>query len=95
MEIFHVIQSDKAHLSDSRVTDISEGFTHKMAVKISQHRYGTKLRHCQPMYLFVDAFRKSIRPLKTEWWGADMVICLEQGADLHTAQQMPLPLTVT
>ena len=24
-----------------------------------------------------------------------MVICLEQGADLHTAQQMPLPLTVT
>ena len=24
-----------------------------------------------------------------------MVICLEQGADLHTAQQMPLPLTVS
>jgi len=24
-----------------------------------------------------------------------MVICLEQGADLHTAQLMPLPLTVT
>ena len=47
MKIYHVIQSDKAHLSDSRVTDISEGFTHKMAVKISQHRYGTKLRHCQ------------------------------------------------
>jgi len=32
---------------------------------------------------------------KTERWGAGMVICLEQGADLHTAQLMPLPLTVS
>ena len=24
--------------------------------------------------------------IKTEWWGAGMVICLEQGADLHMAQ---------
>jgi len=32
---------------------------------------------------------------KTEWWGAGMVICLEQGADLHMAQQIPLPLTVS
>jgi len=24
-----------------------------------------------------------------------MVICLEEGADLHTAQLMPLPLTVS
>jgi len=31
---------------------------------------------------------------KLEWWGADVVICLEQGADLHMAQLMPLPLTV-
>jgi len=31
---------------------------------------------------------------KTEWWVAGVVICLEQGADLHTAQLMPLPLTV-
>ena len=27
--------------------------------------------------------RKGIRPVKTEWWGAGVVICLEQGADLH------------
>jgi len=27
--------------------------------------------------------------------GAGMVICLERGADLHTAQLMPLPLTVS
>jgi len=39
--------------------------------------------------------RKGIRPVKTEWWGAGVVICLEQGADLHVAQLMPLPLTVS
>jgi len=27
--------------------------------------------------------------------GAGMVICLEPGADLHTAQLMPLPLTIS
>ena len=32
---------------------------------------------------------------KTEWWGAGVVICLERGADLHTAQLMLLPLTVS
>jgi len=32
---------------------------------------------------------------KTERWGAGVVICLERGADLHTAQLMPLPLTVS
>jgi len=30
-----------------------------------------------------------------EWWGAGVVICLEQGADLHMARLMPLPLTVS
>jgi len=39
--------------------------------------------------------RKGIRPVKTEQWGAGMVICLERGADLHMAQRIPLPLTVT
>ena len=32
---------------------------------------------------------------KTQWWGAGMIICLERGADLHMAQLMPLPLTVS
>jgi len=32
---------------------------------------------------------------KTEWWGTGVVICLQQGADLHMAQLMPLPLTVS
>jgi len=30
-----------------------------------------------------------------EWWVAGVVICMEQGADLHMAQQIPLPLTVS
>ena len=32
---------------------------------------------------------------KRQWWGASMVISLEQGADLQMAQLMPLPLTVS
>jgi len=39
--------------------------------------------------------RKGIRPVKTEWWGAGVVICLQHGADLHMAQLMPLPPTVS
>jgi len=39
--------------------------------------------------------RKGIRPVKTEWWGAGVVVCLEQGAVLHMAQLLPLPLTVS
>ena len=33
--------------------------------------------------------------IHSEWWGAGMVICLERGADLHMAQLMPLPLTIS
>jgi len=32
---------------------------------------------------------------KLKWWGAGVVVCLELGADLHMAQLMPLPLTVS
>ena len=40
--------------------------------------------------------RKGFRPAKkTEWWGAGVVICLERDADLHMAQLMPVPLTVS
>jgi len=31
---------------------------------------------------------------KKQWWSAGVVVCLEQFADLHMAQLMPLPLTV-
>jgi len=36
-----------------------------------------------------------MRPVKTEWWGAGVVICLGRGADLHMSQPVPLPLTVS
>jgi len=39
--------------------------------------------------------RKGIRPVKKREWSAGVVISLEQGADLHMAQLMPLPLTVS
>jgi len=39
--------------------------------------------------------RKDIRPVKTEWWDAGEVIYLGEGADLHMAELMPLPLTVS
>jgi len=32
---------------------------------------------------------------KTEQWGAGMVVCLERDANLHIAQLMPLPFTVS
>ena len=39
--------------------------------------------------------RKGIRPVKNWVVGAGVVICLERDADLHMAQLMPLPLTVS
>jgi len=33
--------------------------------------------------------------MPSEWLVASMVVCLERGADLHMAQLMPLPLTVS
>jgi len=36
-----------------------------------------------------------LKTLLTEWWGAGVVICLGRGADLHMAQLVPLPLTVS
>jgi len=32
---------------------------------------------------------------KLEWWGAGVVVCQERSADLHMAQLMPLPLTIS
>ena len=39
--------------------------------------------------------RKGIQPVKNEWWDAGMVVCLGWGADLHMAQLMPLPFTIS
>jgi len=58
----------------------------------------TTVFHCRLPSVLLHCWlggRKGIRPVKNEWWGAGVVICLEQGADLHMAQLMPLPLTVS
>ena len=43
-------------------------------------------------YDAVRGVRKSIQPVKIDWWVVGMVIRLDQGADrLHVVQTMPLP----
>jgi len=59
----------------------------------------TLLAGCSPSVLWCCWLggRKDIWPVKTEWWDdhAGVVICLGWDADLHMAQLMPLPLTVS
>ena len=45
--------------------------------------------------LFVGQQERHPACKKTEWLGAGVVISLERGADLHTAQVMPLPLSLS
>jgi len=52
--------TNKTYLSVITLTNISPGFTHKMAVKISWHSYGTKLHHCHPMYSLTKADRTTM-----------------------------------
>jgi len=76
-------------ISSITVTKISQCFTYKMAAKNSGRRYETELRHCYSMNIHL------LLTIDIEWCGAGMVVCLEPGADLHMAQLMPLPLTVS
>jgi len=39
--------------------------------------------------------RQEGHPACKKRWGAGVVVCLEQGADLHMAQLIPPPLTVS
>ena len=60
------------------------------------HQYCTYMYHAfSALTLLVGRQEGHPACKKTEWWGAGVVICLEQGADLHMAQLMPLPLTVS
>ena len=70
----------------SEVDNILNSFT----IRVLQFILPSVLWHC---WL---GGRKGIRPVKNfEWWAAGVVICLERGADLHMAQLMPLPLTIS
>ena len=49
--------------------------------------------HVLVLYVFADHLKYV--SVGIEQWGAGMVICLQRGADLHMAQQILLPLTVS
>jgi len=49
---------------------------------------------CLQCFTAVDWATGRASGLQENWCEAGVVICLEQDADLHTAQLMPLPLTV-
>jgi len=75
---------------------VSLFFAHKSIYVIVKLQFVS----CICMYYFMSSVlwccwfggRKDIRPVKIEWWGTGMVICLEWGAnDLHMVQLMPLP----
>jgi len=84
------------------VVGCTAGFmTHK-----HQHRPLSSFRHYESFLLICFFWTCALTLLvgwheghpafkKTEWWVAGVVIYLEQGADLHMAQLMPLPLTVS
>ena len=56
----------------------------------SHHWYYWPCSHCVPSMLW-HCCLKSIRPVKIEWWGVGVVICLEWSAGcLHMVQLMPL-----
>ena len=66
--------------------------------------FGGRQREYPPQYYYVLAFgaltllvgREEGHPAcKKQRWDAGVVVCLERGADLHMAQLMPLPLTVS
>jgi len=46
MSTWSLSYRQRVYLSNNRITN----FIHKMAAKTSWHRYGTKLRHCHPVY---------------------------------------------
>ena len=57
----------------------------------------TGVRKCIISLQFFDTVGWAARRASglSEWLGAGVVICLERGADLHMAQLMPLPLTIS
>jgi len=63
--------------------------------KLLQHRHAFSAHASSALTLLVGRQEGHPAFKKLEWWGAGMVICLERGADLYTAQLMSLPLTVS
>ena len=89
-EGFDVMKSGDARVALIGFPSVGKVFTNCLrGTEVSGHFYVSLLWRC---WL---GGRKGIRPIKTEWCAAGVVICLERGADLHMAQLMSLPLTVS
>ena len=83
----------------NQATDYCNRLTSGNAVWFMQHLYLQKFLArngaFSALMLLVGRQEGHSACKKTQWWGAGVVICLEQGADLHTAQLMPMPLAVS
>ena len=84
----------EVELDDSSVYQIVVVTLYQPTDKIILY-YSDKLAAFSALTLLVGQQEGHPACKKTKWWGAGVVICLERGADLHMAQLMPLPLTVS
>jgi len=83
--LYHVLRLGKLRLTGSASTSMAGRNTEPARISLSnEHR------------LLQNSTTNSLQYTGTaQWWGAGVVICLQWGADLHMAQLMPLPLTVS
>jgi len=65
----------------------------QQAVTFSIH--GKRLSSAGKKLLSFSALTLLVGRQKTQWWDTGMVICLGWDADLHMAQLMPLPFTIS
>ena len=83
--LYHVLRFGKLRLTGSASTSMAGRNTEPARISLSnEHR------------LLQNSTTNSLQYTGTaQWWGAGVVICLQRGADLHMAQLMTLPLTVS
>jgi len=65
---------------------------------VTYHNFTNHCLQClrlQPLTLLIGWQEGHLACKRTEWWDAPVAMCLGQGADLHIAQLMPLPLTIS
>ena len=86
-EVYWILVSGHGGLSLSAV--------HRNLFRVFQCSYAFSFGSFSALTLLVGRQEGHLVCKKHEWCGNGMVICLERDADLHMAQLMPLPLTVS
>ena len=92
MELLRITRQIHCKAVEQRATLIHRQYNREWGTSYSRPPIDTYLT--SPLFQN-PAGATGIRLVKPEWWGAGVVICLKRGADLHTAQLMPLPFTVS